>query len=61
MSTHLGVLVLDTSSMLITFILLGKNLEAVAKGRTCEALDKLISLQVFFFFFLTFLFYYSLL
>ena len=36
----------DTSTMLITFILIGKNLEAVAKGRTCEAIEKLISLQV---------------
>ncbi len=36
----------DTSTMLITFILIGKNLEAIAKGRTCEAIEKLVSLQV---------------
>lgn len=36
----------ETSAMLITFILLGKYLEYVAKGRTSEAIKKLMSLQV---------------
>lgn len=35
----------ETSAWLITFILLGKLLEEVAKGRTSEALQKLIGLQ----------------
>lgn len=35
----------ETSAWLITFILLGKLLEEVAKGRTSEALKKLIALQ----------------
>ncbi|ETW10494.1 copper-translocating P-type ATPase, variant [Aphanomyces invadans] len=34
-----------TSSMLVTFIALGKTLEAIAKGRTNEALRKLFDLQ----------------
>ncbi|KAF0696119.1 Aste57867_13095 [Aphanomyces stellatus] len=34
-----------TSSMLITFIVLGKTLEAIAKGRTNDALRKLFDLQ----------------
>ena len=36
----------DSSAMLVTFILLGKMLEARAKGRTGEALKGLLSLQV---------------
>jgi len=35
----------ETSAWLITFILLGKLLEEIAKGRTSEALQKLIALQ----------------
>ena len=35
----------DSSSMIITFIMVGKMLEARAKGKTGEALKKLISLQ----------------
>eukprot|EP00026_Physarum_polycephalum_P002085 Phypoly_transcript_02089.p1 GENE.Phypoly_transcript_02089~~Phypoly_transcript_02089.p1 ORF type:complete len:954 (+),score=145.65 Phypoly_transcript_02089:41-2902(+) len=35
----------DTSAMLITFILLGKYFEIVAKGKTSDAIRKLMSLQ----------------
>ncbi len=35
----------ETSAVLITLILLGKYLEAVAKGRTSEAIKKLLGLQ----------------
>ncbi|MDM8514657.1 heavy metal translocating P-type ATPase [Desulfobacterales bacterium HSG16] len=35
----------DSSAMLITFIMTGKMLEARAKGKTGQALEKLISLQ----------------
>lgn len=35
----------DTSAMLISFIMLGKYLEILAKGRTSDALKKLMSLQ----------------
>jgi Cu+-exporting ATPase len=35
----------DTSAVIITLILLGRYLEAIAKGRTSEAIRKLIGLQ----------------
>jgi Cu+-exporting ATPase len=35
----------ETSAFLITFVLLGKYLEAQAKGRTSEAIQKLLELQ----------------
>ncbi|MDD4549463.1 MAG: heavy metal translocating P-type ATPase [Syntrophomonadaceae bacterium] len=35
----------EVSAMLITFILLGKYLESIAKGRTSEAIKKLMGLQ----------------
>ena len=35
----------ETASLLITFIILGKLLEAMAKGRTSEAIKKLMGLQ----------------
>jgi Cu+-exporting ATPase len=36
----------EVAALLITFILLGKYLEAVAKGKTSEAIKKLIALQM---------------
>ena len=41
----MGDLYYEVAGFLITFILLGKYLEAVAKGRTSEAIKKLIGLQ----------------
>ena len=35
----------ETSGIIITLVLLGKTLEAIAKGRTSEAIKKLIGLQ----------------
>jgi len=35
----------ETSAIIITLILLGKTLEAIAKGRTSEAIKKLVGLQ----------------
>jgi len=35
----------DTATMIMTFILLGKLLDAIAKGRTSEAIRKLMGLQ----------------
>ncbi|XP_047322658.1 copper-transporting ATPase HMA4-like [Impatiens glandulifera] len=43
-NTFEGQDLFETSSMLISFILLGKYLEVVAKGRTSDALAKLIEL-----------------
>ncbi|MHA2097352.1 MAG: heavy metal translocating P-type ATPase [Candidatus Kariarchaeaceae archaeon] len=40
-----GAVFFETSALLITFIVLGKYLEASAKGRTSEAIKKLLSLQ----------------
>ena len=37
--------VFETAAMLITFILLGKMLESIAKGRTSRAISKLLRLQ----------------
>ena len=45
MSIGLHELYFETSAILITLILLGKTLESIAKGRTSEALQKLMSLQ----------------
>ena len=36
----------ETSTMLITFVVFGKYLESVAKGKTSEALSKLMGMQV---------------
>ena len=44
--TDKHVFYFETSAWLITFILLGRLLEAKAKGRTSEALEKLVGLQV---------------
>lgn len=41
---HVGIY-FETSAWLVTFILLGRYLEARAKGRTSEAIEKLIGLQ----------------
>lgn len=35
----------ETAAMLITFVVLGKYMEAIAKGRTSEAIKKLMGLQ----------------
>lgn len=43
-STFQGQDFFETSSMLISFILLGKYLEIMAKGKTSAALEKLIKL-----------------
>jgi len=40
-----GEVYFDTSALIISFILVGKLLEAVAKGRTSEAIRKLMGLQ----------------
>ncbi|MDM5153405.1 heavy metal translocating P-type ATPase [Bacillus sp. DX1.1] len=43
--SYLPQLYFETSAVLITLILVGKYFEAVAKGRTTEAISKLLSLQ----------------
>ncbi|MBN1786739.1 MAG: heavy metal translocating P-type ATPase, partial [Candidatus Methanofastidiosa archaeon] len=43
-----GPLFYETTAMLLSFILLGKLLETYAKGRTSQALKKLVELQVKF-------------
>jgi len=40
-----GAIFFETSALLITFIILGKYMEARAKGRTSEAIKKLVNLQ----------------
>ena len=35
----------ETAAMLIAFVILGKYLEAVAKGKTSEAVTKLVNMQ----------------
>jgi Cu+-exporting ATPase len=40
-----GKLYYETAALLLTFIVLGKYLEAVAKGKTSEAIKRLIGLQ----------------
>eukprot|EP00959_Pyramimonas_sp_CCMP1952_P164595 3440714-Pyramimonas_sp.AAC.1 len=40
-----GVQFFETSAMLITFVAMGKWLEALAKGKTSEAIQKLMELQ----------------
>ncbi|MGQ9723453.1 MAG: heavy metal translocating P-type ATPase, partial [Candidatus Jordarchaeum sp.] len=40
-----GPLYYDTAAMILSFISLGKLLEAIAKGRTSEAVKKLVQLQ----------------
>ncbi len=42
---HQEQLYYEVAALLITFILLGKYLEAIAKGRTSEAIKKLLGLQ----------------
>ena len=42
---HVDGLYFEVSSLLITFVLLGKWLEASAKGKTSEAIQKLMGLQ----------------
>ncbi|MBI2656855.1 copper-translocating P-type ATPase, partial [Candidatus Woesearchaeota archaeon] len=44
-SAFTGGIYFDTSSVIITFILLGKYLEALTKGKASEAIRKLIGLQ----------------
>ena len=41
-----GALYYEIAAFLVTFILLGKLLEAIARGKTSEAIRKLLSLQV---------------
>jgi len=43
--TAVGMVYYETSAIIITLVILGRMLEAVAKGRTSEAIKKLIGLQ----------------
>nr|WP_227522054.1 heavy metal translocating P-type ATPase [Bacillus solitudinis] len=43
--SHMVELYFETSAILITFIILGKLFEAISKGRSSEAIKKLIGLQ----------------
>ena len=45
-SFHAGDLYYEVAAFLISFILLGKFLEAMAKGKTSDAIHKLLDLQV---------------
>jgi len=45
-SEYDGMVFFETSAMLITFILLGRYVENIAKGRTSEAISALMDLQV---------------
>ncbi|MFA5117201.1 MAG: copper-translocating P-type ATPase, partial [Candidatus Omnitrophota bacterium] len=45
-SFHAGDLYYEVAAFLISFILLGKYLEAMAKGKTSDAIRKLLELQV---------------
>ncbi|WP_088105576.1 heavy metal translocating P-type ATPase [Halalkalibacter urbisdiaboli] len=44
-NTHLVELYFETSAILITFIILGKLFEVISKGRSSEAIKKLMGLQ----------------
>ena len=45
LATTLSYLYSCLATMLIMFILIGKNVEAIAKGRTCDALKKLVNMK----------------
>ena len=46
--SNLGETGFETAALLITFIIFGKYIETISKGRASEALTKLMSLQVCF-------------
>ena len=48
---YAGMHYFETSALLITFVILGKFLEALAKGRTSEALYKVSSAAYFMIYF----------
>ena len=43
---HVAAVFFESSAMLITFVVLGRLLENFAKGKTSEAITKLLRLQV---------------
>ena len=45
--TKIPELYFETAAFLITFVILGKWLEAKAKGKTSEAIKKLMGLEIF--------------